>query len=113
METEHLGAQDTYYVGNIMGVGHIYQQASIGTYSKVAFCKLCDCKNALAARFRRSAERPRICAESGIAPAHLPDGQDGLSQAEPNTKTNAACGPAFYFSVVCFIVLFVRRPLVW
>ena len=31
-ETEHpgyLGAQDTYYVGNIKGVGHIYQQTFI------------------------------------------------------------------------------------
>ena len=48
-ETEHpgyLGAQDTYYVGNIKGVGHIYQQTFIDTYTKVAFCKLHDSKNA-------------------------------------------------------------------
>ena len=34
IETEHpcyLGAQDTYYVGNIKGVGHIYQQTFIDT----------------------------------------------------------------------------------
>lgn len=52
IETEHpgyLGAQDTYYAGNIKGVGHIYQQAFIDTYSKVAFCKLYDRKNALVA----------------------------------------------------------------
>lgn len=52
IETEHpgyLGAQDTYYVGNIKGVGHIYQQTFIDTYSKVAFCKLYDRKNALVA----------------------------------------------------------------
>ena len=39
-ETEHpgyLGAQDTYYVGNIKGVGHVYQQTFIDTYTKVAF----------------------------------------------------------------------------
>ena len=39
IETEHpgyLGAQDTYYVGNIKGVGRIYQQTFIDTYSKVA-----------------------------------------------------------------------------
>jgi hypothetical protein len=37
IETEHpgyLGAQDTYYVGNIKGVGRIYQQTFIDTYSK-------------------------------------------------------------------------------
>ncbi|PPL00341.1 IS481 family transposase [Parapedobacter indicus] len=52
IETHHpcyLGAQDTYYVGNIKGVGHIYQQTFIDTYSKVAFTKLYDRKNALVA----------------------------------------------------------------
>jgi len=52
IETYHpgyLGAQDTYYVGNIKGVGHIYQQTYIDTYAKVAFTKLYDRKNALVA----------------------------------------------------------------
>lgn len=52
IETEHPGylvAQDTYYVGNIKGVGRIYQQTVIDTYSKVAFGKLYDRKNALTA----------------------------------------------------------------
>lgn len=52
IETEHpgyLGAQDTYYVGNIKGVGRIYQQSFIDTYSKVALVKLYDRKNALTA----------------------------------------------------------------
>lgn len=52
IETEHpgyLGSQDTYYVGNIKGVGRIYQQTFIDTYSKVAFAKLYDRKNAITA----------------------------------------------------------------
>src|SRR3954454_10316686 len=52
IETAHpgyLGAQDTYYVGTIKGVGRIYQQTFIDTYSKVAFTKLYDRKNALVA----------------------------------------------------------------
>ena len=52
IETEHpgyLGAQDTYYVGNIKGVGRIYQQTFIDTYSKVAMAKLYDRKNAITA----------------------------------------------------------------
>jgi transposase InsO family protein len=52
IETEHpgyLGAQDTFYVGNIKGVGRIYQQTFIDTYCKVAFVKLYDRKNALVA----------------------------------------------------------------
>ncbi len=44
-----MGAQDTYYVGNIKGVGYIYQQTFIDTYSKVVFTKLYDRKNALVA----------------------------------------------------------------
>lgn len=52
IETEHpgyLGSQDTYYVGNIKGVGRIYQQTFIDTYSKVAVVKLYDQKSALTA----------------------------------------------------------------
>lgn len=52
IESEHpgyLGAQDTFYVGNIKGVGRIYQQTFIDTYCKVAFIKLYDRKNALVA----------------------------------------------------------------
>ena len=52
IETAHpgyLGAQDTYYVGTIKSIGRIYQQTFIDTYSKVAFGKLYDRKNALVA----------------------------------------------------------------
>ena len=52
IETEHpgyLGSQDTFYVGNLKGVGKIYQQTFIDTYSKVAFAKLYDRKIALVA----------------------------------------------------------------
>ena len=43
IETVHpgyLGSQDTFYVGNLKGVGRIYQQTFVDTYSKVAFAKL-------------------------------------------------------------------------
>lgn len=52
IETQHpgyLGSQDTYYVGTIKGVGRIYQQTFIDTYSKVAQAKLYTSKNALTA----------------------------------------------------------------
>lgn len=50
IETEHpgyLGSQDTYYVGTVKGVGRIYQQTFIDTYSRVAFAKLYDSKHAI------------------------------------------------------------------
>lgn len=52
IDSQHPGyllGQDTYYVGTIKGVGRIYQQTVIDTYSKVAFAKLYDRKNALVA----------------------------------------------------------------
>jgi hypothetical protein len=45
----YLGTQDTYYIGTIKSVGRIYQQTFLDTYSKVAFVKLYDRKNALVA----------------------------------------------------------------
>jgi transposase InsO family protein len=36
----YCGAQDTFYVGTFKGVGRIYQQTFIDTYSKVAAAKL-------------------------------------------------------------------------
>lgn len=51
-ESEHPGycvAQDTFYVGTLKGVGRIYQQTAIDTYSKVGFAKLYDRKTALTA----------------------------------------------------------------
>lgn len=43
IETAHpgyLGSQDTFYVGTLKGVGRVYQQTFVDTYSKVAHCKL-------------------------------------------------------------------------
>jgi len=48
IETEHvgyLGAQDTFFVGTIKGVGRIYQQTFIDTYSAVGFAKLYTSKH--------------------------------------------------------------------
>ena len=49
-ESEHpgyCGAQDTFYVGNLKGVGRVYQQTFIDTYAKVACAKLYDRKTPL------------------------------------------------------------------
>jgi transposase InsO family protein len=40
MHPGYLGSQDTFYVGTLKGVGRIYQQTFVDTYSKVAHCKL-------------------------------------------------------------------------
>lgn len=51
-ESEHpgyCGAQDTFYVGYIKGVGRIYQQTFIDTYTKVAACKVYDQKTPITA----------------------------------------------------------------
>ena len=45
----YCGAQDTFYVGTLKGVGRIYQQTFIDTYSKVGFAKLYDSKTPITA----------------------------------------------------------------
>lgn len=52
IETAHpgyLGSQDTFYVGNLKGVGRVYQQTFIDTYSKIAFAKLYTTKTPITA----------------------------------------------------------------
>ena len=52
IETEfpgYLGSQDTYFVGTMKGVGRIYQQTFVDTYSRVAFAKLYTEKTAITA----------------------------------------------------------------
>jgi transposase InsO family protein len=52
IETAHpgyLGSQDTFYVGTLKGVGRIYQQTFVDTYSKVAFAKLFTTKTPITA----------------------------------------------------------------
>ncbi len=47
IETAHPGyliSQDTFYVGYLKGVGRIYQQTVVDTYSSVAFAKLYTAK---------------------------------------------------------------------
>ena len=45
----YCGAQDTFYVGTLKGVGRIYQQTFIDTYSKMSFAKLYDRKTPVTA----------------------------------------------------------------
>jgi transposase InsO family protein len=45
----YLGSQDTFYVGTFKGVGRVYQQTFVDTYSKVAFAKLYTTKTPLTA----------------------------------------------------------------
>jgi len=45
----YLGSQDTFYVGTLKGVGRIYQQTFVDTYSKVAEAKLYTTKTPITA----------------------------------------------------------------
>ena len=52
IETEcpgYLGAQDTFFVGTMKGVGRIYQQTFVDTYAKVGMAKLYQDKTAISA----------------------------------------------------------------
>lgn len=62
IETHHSGflvAQDTYYVGYIKGIGKIYQQTAIDTFSNIGFAKLyLDKTQTVAADFLNSKVLP-------------------------------------------------------
>lgn len=45
----YCGAQDTFYVGTLKGVGRIYQQTFVDTYTKLGFAKLYDRKTPITA----------------------------------------------------------------
>jgi transposase InsO family protein len=45
----YLGCQDTFYVGTFKGVGRVYQQTFIDTYSKVVCAKLYTTKTPITA----------------------------------------------------------------
>ena len=45
----YCGAQDTFYVGTLKGVGRVYQQTFIDTYAKIGMAKLYDRKTPLTA----------------------------------------------------------------
>ncbi len=52
IETAHpgfLGSQDTFYVGTLKGVGRVYQQTYVDTYSKHAHAKLYTTKTPITA----------------------------------------------------------------
>ena len=49
MSRGYCGAQDTFYVGTLKGVGRVYQQPFIDTYTKVGFAKLYDRKTPITA----------------------------------------------------------------
>lgn len=45
----YLGSQDTFYVGTFKGVGRVYQQTYVDTYTKFAHCKLYTTKTPITA----------------------------------------------------------------
>jgi len=92
----YCGAQDTCYVGTLKGVGRIYPQTFIDTYSKVAFAKLYDRQTSLTAAdllndqvgpFFEAHEVPlsRILTDRGTEDCGSPDAhEDELSLALEN-----------------------------
>jgi transposase InsO family protein len=70
IETAHpgyLGSQDTFYVGTMKGVGRIYQQTFVDTYSKVAFAKLYTTKTPITSADLLNDRVLPLFAEHGIS----------------------------------------------
>lgn len=62
----YLGSQDTFYVGTMKGVGRLYQQTFVDTYSKVAFAKLYTTKTPITAADMLNDQVLPFFAEQGI-----------------------------------------------
>ena len=80
----YCGAQDTFFVGTLKGVGRVYQQTFVDTYSKVAFAALyadktpvtaADLLNARVLPFFEAAGIPvlRILTDRGTEFCGVPD----------------------------------------
>lgn len=70
IETAHpgyLGSQDTFYVGTMKGVGRIYQQTFVDTYSKVAFAKLYTTKTPITSADMLNDQVLPFFAEQGVS----------------------------------------------
>ena len=67
---QYLGAQDTFYVGTLKGVGRIYQQTYIDTYAKTAQAKLYTTKTPITA-----------------ADEHMPVSDDATGYSQSNRGT--------------------------
>lgn len=67
----YLGSQDTFYVGTIKGVGRIYQQSFVDTYSKTAMAKLYTTKTPITAADLLNDRVLPFFAEHGIGVPHL------------------------------------------
>ena len=80
-ESEHpgyCGAQDTFYVGNLKGVGRVYQQTFIDTYAKVACEKLYDRKTPITAAdlLNDFLRRTALCSRGARATARQRAGRE-------------------------------------
>jgi transposase InsO family protein len=64
-------AQDTFYVGTLKGVGRVYQQTVIDTYSKVGFAKLYDAKTPITAADTLNDRVLPFFEEQGIAVSRM------------------------------------------
>jgi hypothetical protein len=112
IETEHpgyLGAQDTYYVGTIKGIGRIYQQTFIDTYSKVAFAKLYDRKNALVAAEMLNDRIVPFFEEHQIPFLRVLT-EEAQNTVAPGNITNTSCTWPLRISITHVPKLDIRRP---
>jgi hypothetical protein len=86
----YCGAQDTFYVGTLKGVGLIYQQTFLDTYTKLAFAKLYDRKTPLVGADLLNDRMIPFLDEHGVMLQRLLTDR-GLSIAVRRNVTNTNC----------------------
>ena len=74
----YCGAQDTFYVGTLTGVGRIYQQTFIDTYTQVGFAKLYTEKTPITGRSPQRSRGPLLRGTRHSAQSNPDGSRDGV-----------------------------------
>jgi len=90
----YCGAQDTFYVGNMKGVGRIYQQTFIDTYTKVVFAKLYDRKTPITAAEILNDRVLPFFEEHGIVLCRVLTDRAPSIAATPSITTTSSISPS-------------------
>ena len=94
VETAHpgyLGSQDTFYVGTLKGVGRVYQQTFVDTYSAVAQAKLYTTKTPITAADMLNDKVLPYFEEQDLPGAAYPHMIGGRNIAENQNNMTSSC----------------------
>jgi transposase InsO family protein len=107
-------AQDTFYVGTLKGVGRVYQQTFIDTYSKLGFAKLYDSKTPITAADTLTDRGTEYCGQPQSHPYELYLAVENIDHTRTKAnspQTNGICERFNKTILQAFYQVALRRKL--